>query len=281
MQIIGDLFNFLLLQPTINIIVLILRVLETFNIPGALGLSIILLTVGVRFLLWPLVTSQTKSMKQMNELRPKINDLKKKYKDDKAKLASAQMELYKEHGVNPAGGCLPILVQIILIAPIYQVIAALVGGADGLSRINYFLYNPAWRLEKLPDPWFLGFNLADYPSSFFSGRYELLAIPVITAVLQFLLSKMMYPAAPLKEYPKDSPKEKKEKESMEDAMASMQSQMIYLMPIMLGYFAFTFPVGLSLYINTLTLMSVVQQYKVAGLGGLTPWVERFLNSKKV
>ena len=79
---------------------------------------------------------------------------------------------------------------------------------------------------------------------------------------------MMMPAKHLSHHKDEKQKEAKEKEGMEDAMASMQGQMVYLMPVMIGYFAFQFPVGLAIYWNTFTIMGIVQQYRVAGWGGM-------------
>ncbi len=274
MPIIGDLFNLILLQPTINLIALILRGLEAMGIPGALGLSIIILTIILRALSWPFNAAQMRSMKKTMELKPKLDELKKKHKEDKQALAQATMSLYKEHGVNPAGGCLPAIMQIALIFPLYQVVAAFLDPHAGLQRINYFLYSPSWHLTSLPDPTFLGFNLAHKPIDFYKGEYFMVLIPLLSVASQFILSKMMYPPS-VKPYPSDSPKEKKEKAESEDMAEAMQSQMMLVMPLMVGYFGFTFPVGLSLYWITLNIMSIYQQYLITGFGGLKPWIEKF------
>src|SRR3990167_419209 len=109
---IGDIFNLLFMGPVVNLLVALYQGLQSAHIPGALGFSIMTLTILVRFLVWPFMGSQIKATKKMSDLRPHLDELKKKHKDDKQALASAQMALYKEHGVNPAGGCLPALIQI-------------------------------------------------------------------------------------------------------------------------------------------------------------------------
>jgi YidC/Oxa1 family membrane protein insertase len=278
MQIIGDLFNLILLQPTINLIALILMGLESLRLPGALGFSIIILTIIVRAVSWPFTAQQMRSMKKTMDLKPKLDELKNKHKDDKQALAQATMALYKEHGVNPAGGCLPAIIQIALIFPLYQVVEAFLNPQAGLERINYFLYSASWHLDALPDPTFLGFNLAHKPIDFYKGEYLMLLVPLISVVSQFILSKMMYPPT-VKPYPSDSPKEKKEKVKSEDMAEAMQSQMMFVMPLMVGYFAFTFPLGLSLYWITLNIMSIWQQYLITGLGGLKPWIDRIKSYK--
>lgn len=273
MQVIGDLFNTLFFAPVINLLIFIIRVLEASQIPGALGISIIVLTVIIRFLVWPFMSAQLKSAKKMADLKPHMDELKKKHGTNKQALATAQMQLYKEHGVNPAGGCLPSLIQIPVIIALYQAILALFSGADGLLKINQLLYFKDWVLTKSPDPYFLGMNLSAKPSDFASAGIYLLLVPVITAVLQFLQSKMMAPQ-PVKTYPSDSPKEKKEKGDTEDAMVAVQSQMMYLMPVMIGYFAFSFPVGLAIYWNTFTVLGIWQQYLISGWGGLSNWLAK-------
>ncbi len=266
MQVIFDLFNNLLFAPIVNVIVFVIRVLEASNIPGALGFAIILLTVAIRILIWPLMASSMKAAKQMADLRPHLEDLKKKHGSDKQALAASQMALYKEHGVNPAGSCLPILIQIPPMIAIYQVIHSFFEGDTGLSKINSFLYNPDWKLTSIPDLNFFGTNLAFKPSDFSTVGLWVILIPVLTGLIQFVQSKMMAPKV-VKEYPSDSPKEKKEKESAEDTMMAVQGQMTYFMPIMIGYIAFTFPIGLALYWNTLTLIGIWQQYRISGWGG--------------
>lgn len=272
MQIITALFNTLFFGPIVNVIVFVIRVLEASNIPGALGLSIILLTIGIRVLIWPLMATSMKSAKKMADLKPHLDKLKAKHGDDKQALAAAQMALYKEHGVNPAGGCLPVLIQIPPMIAIYQVIYAFFEGDHGLSRINSMLYIPEWKLTTHPSLDFFGINLALKPSDFQTAGILILLVPVITGVLQLVQSKMMAPKV-VKEYPSDSPKEKKEKESAEDTMMAVQSQMTYFMPVMIGYIAFTFPIGLALYWNTLTLIGIWQQYRISGWGGFADLVK--------
>ena len=85
------------------------------------GLSIIILTLGFRVLVWPLITTQTRSMFGMQRLQPEMKKLQTKYKDDREKLSQEMMKLYKEAGVNPAGGCLPILLQMPLFIILWRV----------------------------------------------------------------------------------------------------------------------------------------------------------------
>src|SRR3989344_156329 len=99
MSAIIGIFDLIFFAPVVNILVLIYQGLSAIHIPGALGFSIIILTVLIRFLVWPFMTSQIKSMKKMADLKPHLDELKRKHQDDKKALAQAQMSLYKEHGV--------------------------------------------------------------------------------------------------------------------------------------------------------------------------------------
>lgn len=275
MQIIIDLFNSLFLGPVVNLLVLILQGLQAAHIPGALGFAIIILTIIIRLLVWPFMATQLKSAKKMADIKPHMDELKKKHQDNKQALAAAQMQLYKEHGINPAGGCLPSLIQIPIVIALYQAISSFFNGQSGLDHINSLLYSPSLHLNSTPGVNFLGINLTQKPSEFSQVGILILLIPVITGALTFVQSKMMAPR-PVKPYPSDSPKEKKEKESTEEAMSAVQGQMVFLMPIMVGYFAFQFPVGLSIYWNTFTLLGILQQYLLSGWGGMEPMLARFI-----
>lgn len=252
--------------PVVNLLVLIYQGLQAIHIPGALGFSIMVLTILIRILVWPFMGSQIKATKKMSELKPYLDELKNKHKDDKQALASAQMALYKEHGVNPAGGCLPALIQIPVFIALYQSIINILPGGH-LNNINSHLYFMALKIPQTLDPNFFGLNLGVKPSEFGTVGVGLLLIPLLTAVLTFVQSKMALPK-PFKTYPSDSPKEKKEKETVEDSMSAVQSQMVYMMPVMIGYFAFSFPVGLAIYWNVYTIAGIIQQYQHSGWGSL-------------
>ncbi len=276
----GDLFNSIIIGPIVNALALIYGTLNSLNIPGAMGFSLILLTVMIRLLAWPLMTTQLKSTRRMAELKPHLDELKKKHAD-KQELAKAQMALYKEHGVNPAAGCLPALLQIPVFIGLYQVIINILPGHPGsLDFLNSLLYSPTLKFASNINLNFFGVNLGLKPAEFSTQGTYLLLIPLVTALLTFIQSKMTL-IKPVKPYPSDSPKEVKEKVGMEDSMAQMQSQMVFLMPIMIGYFAFTFPVGLAIYWNTYTILGIVQQYLISGWGSMGDLVQKIGITPKI
>ncbi|OGE18652.1 hypothetical protein A3J19_03880 [Candidatus Daviesbacteria bacterium RIFCSPLOWO2_02_FULL_41_8] len=274
MSAIIGIFDLIFFAPVVNILVLIYQGLSAVHIPGTLGFSILILTVLIRFLVWPFMTSQIKATKKMADLKPHLNALKEKHKGDKQAFAGAQMALYKEHGVNPAGGCLPALIQIPIFIALYQAIINILPGAGGhIDKINSLLYFPQFKLPSTIDPNFFGLNLGAKPSEFGSLGIGLLLIPLLTAALTFVQSKMTLPK-PVKTYPSDSPKEKKEKEGLEESMGQVQSQMVYLMPVMIGFFAYQFPVGLAIYWNAYTILGIIQQHRISGWGGLSDIVAK-------
>lgn len=270
-------FETIFINPILNLLLAIHKVFEASGVPGALGLSIIGLTVVVRIVLWPLTKKQLESAKKMAELRPKLEGLKNRFGSDKIRLQKEQLALYKEHGVNPASGCLPLILQIPIFIALYQVLIKLLSSQTNgviLDKINQVAYHPSLKLSGPLDASFLGFNLGAKPADWSQQGVILLLVPAITGLLQFIQSKMMMPQ-------KDSQKKKVEekgKEKGEELATAMQSQMTYLMPGMIALFSYTFPLGLSLYWNTFTIFGIIQQYLISGLGSLVdvlPFLKKY------
>ena len=250
----------------INILVIIYQVLFFLHIPYALGFSIIVLTVVIRLLLYPLTATQLKASKKMQDLNPHLSRLKEKHKNDAKMLQSETMKLYKEHGVNPAAGCLPVIIQLPLIWALYTVLQDVV--KFNTSQINSVLYSFVPKLSNSWDTYFFGLPLAQTPSHLWQTVGPLiLLVPVLTGIFQFIQSKMMLPVKPVSA-------EKKEVKKQEDFASAFQSQSLYIFPLMIAFFSWGFPIGLSLYWNTFTIFGIIQQYKVAGLGGLKEWTDK-------
>lgn len=210
------------------------------------GLAVITLTLLIRLVLFPITLPALRSAQKMQKLKPKLDKIKKKHKGDKAKQQQAQLELYKEHGVNPAGGCLPQIVQVIILIALYRVFTGFIDqGTINGATINMN---------------FLWLNLAE------SDPYYIL--PVLAGSAQFLYAFMMRTGL---EQDVENPKDKKAKQEEEDSLEmaqSIQQQMVYLMPIMTVVIASRFPSGLALYWVATTLFSFGQQLTVSGPGGL-------------
>jgi YidC/Oxa1 family membrane protein insertase len=273
----GNFFTVVLVNPIINILLLLYQVFAFFHIPYALGFSIIGLTVVIRFILYPLTTSQLQASMKMQKIAPHLSKLKDKYKGDNARIQQETLNLYKEHGINPAAGCLPILIQMPLIWALYYVLQRVVNVKFGIVEINKIVYFDFLKLHSAWDSSFFGLSLGAMPSKIISTVGPLiLLIPILTGVFQFILSKMMIPAKTgIEVLEKDIEKKGNiDKKDAGDFASAFQTQSMFIFPIMIGFFSFSFPIGLSLYWNTFTIFGIIQQYKVMGLGGLNEWIKK-------
>jgi YidC/Oxa1 family membrane protein insertase len=224
---------------------------------GSLGITLIVIGVLSRVIFTPLLRKQMAHAQKMRELQPHLNRLKEKFKDDKQRQMQEQAKLFQEHGLNPAAGCLPMIVQIAMFALLYQAILRFI--------------------HQGVDTQFLIWNLANPDTFTFSGLPEQLRLPggliLAAAVSQLLLSKMMMPqAVPIAKG--DKPKEKEQKQDLAEDLAQAQGSMVYLFPLMFIIFGLRLPAGLALYWTATTVTAVVQQYMFSGWGGLESWMKR-------
>ncbi|HEX6512807.1 MAG TPA: YidC/Oxa1 family membrane protein insertase, partial [Chloroflexota bacterium] len=140
------------------------------------GLAIIVFTIGIKFLILPLTLQQLKSAKAMQEIQPLVQELQRKYKGDKQKVTEETMALYKEKGVNPAAGCLPLIPQMIILTGLYYALR-------DLGDHNNALYNP---LFDAPFIWLPSLALPD-PTH---------VLPILCMVTQWIQSRMMQTTKP-------------------------------------------------------------------------------------
>jgi YidC/Oxa1 family membrane protein insertase len=280
MNIFTSFFNTILVQPITNALVAIYQGLLYLHVPSPLGFSIIGLTIVIRFILFPFTKSQLQASKKMQALNPHLSNLKEKHKGDAKTLQAETMKLYKEHGVNPAAGCLPALVQLPIIFALYGVLRQIVNPNQKavLTSINKVLYSPSLHLHTAWDAHFFGLPLGQAPSKLLSSYgFLILLVPLITAFFQMIQAKMMFPSQKKKEpetalATKETVDKEKKANTQEDFAAAMQTQSIFIIPLVIGYSSFTFPLGLSLYWNTFTIFGIIQQYKINGWGGLQEWI---------
>lgn len=265
-----NIFNDLLVIPILNLLVFLYKGLAFLKIPGAFGFSIIGLTIFIRLILHPFFKSQLETAKKMQKIKPHLDHLTKKHKNDPQKLQQEQLKLYQQHGLNPASGCLFMIVQIPIFIALYQTLSLfLLNGksAQLISSLNKVLYHPILTINQI-NPWFFGFNLALSPAK--SGQWFYLLVPLITAILQYFQSQMsMVVNQPQTTSNKIIDQKKKIRESKdektsqsEDFQKAMSIQMKYFFPAMIGYFSYTMPVGLSLYWNIFSLFSIIQSQKL-------------------
>lgn len=265
----GEIFDSILVKPIATVLVGIYQLLHFLHVPYDLGFSIIILTIVIRFLLYPFISAQLKSSQKMQALSPHLSRLKEKHKNDAKRMQQETMRLYKEHGVNPAAGCLPVIIQMPIIWALYSMLQKVVGVDANLvvSEVNKLVYIDSLKLVRPWDPYFLGLPLGKSPSQLFSAIGPLvLAVPILTGLFQYVLSKMLINPTPASE------KTQKEGEKKQDFASSFQTQSLYIFPVMIGFFSYTFSIGLSLYWNTFTIFGIIQQYKILGWGGL--WTKK-------
>lgn len=225
-----SLFTTIFYQPILNLLVFLYTTVS-FN---DLGVAIVLLTIVIKLVFWPLGRSAIKSQKALQDIQPQIEELKKKYGDNKVELSRATMELYKNNKVNPFSSCLPLLIQLPFLFAVYQVFR------DGLGSKLDFVYSFLSRPETI-NTISLGFlDLAK------SNIY----LAVLAGLAQFWQAKMMITAKPAVSTPG----------SKDESMAAiMNKQMLYFMPAITIFIGLSLPGGLTLYWFILTLLTALQQ----------------------
>lgn len=223
---IGNIFKTILVMPILNLMVL------SYNIVPDIGVVIIAITVIVRLLLLPSFHKSLKSQSSLNELQPKINDLREKHKDDKQAQAQALMALYKEHKVNPFSSCLPLLIQLPLLIALYQVFMIGLKHGDLNTYLYGFVHNPG----KI-NPYFLHLVDLSKPSWIFG---------VVAGATQYFQSKMMLP----------------KQKSTDQFANTMSMQTLYILPVFSVIISLSLPAGLPLYWIVTTLFAIGQQYYI-------------------
>ncbi|NLM45748.1 MAG: YidC/Oxa1 family membrane protein insertase [Firmicutes bacterium] len=185
------------------------------------GLSIIILTILVRVITWPLMSKQLASARAMQELQPEIKKLQEKYKNDKEKLNAATLELWKKHNINPAAGCLPLLIQLPILWAVFQLLKS----PPPLAEQSFFLLGVDMRLalKTTVD------GITQWQSH--PGYWILVLLSGATTFLQ-------------------------QKLTMTD---KSQQAMLITMPLILLYLSISFQAGLVLYWVVNNLLSIGQQ----------------------
>ncbi len=258
-------YNKILFFPFINLLLFLYNGFLLLRIPFAFGFSIIALTALIRFALHPFFHKQTMMARKMAQIKPQLDHLTKKHKGDKRKLQEEQMKLYKEMGVNPASGCVFALIQLPIFIALYNVLSLFFinGGTTKLvGQVNKMVYFQFLKIASI-DPMFFGINLGIAPSHFQKYGWYYLLIPALTAFLQYMQVKVSTPSTvsgkPVVIQKKENTDDKKQ--STSDIQGMMNTQMKYIFPVMIGWFSYTLPVGLSLYWNIFSLFSIIQASK--------------------
>jgi YidC/Oxa1 family membrane protein insertase len=230
-----EIWNTIILEPVLNSLIALTNVLG-----GSFGLAIIVLTVVVRLILFPLTVRQTQSTKAMQTLQPKIQELQKKYAKNQQKLQQEMMKLYKEAGINPLGCLWPMLIQLPIWIALYQsIMQALAATPESLLSLSQHLYSWAAISHVIPlSDQFLWLHLSRPDPN--------LILAILVGGTMWVQQKMVTP-------PATDPRQR-----------SMTNLTTTMMPLMFGLFTLSFPSGLALYWVVSNVIGIVIQYFVSG-----------------
>ncbi|HEC33393.1 MAG TPA: YidC/Oxa1 family membrane protein insertase [Chloroflexi bacterium] len=225
-------WDLIVLNPMINLMLLFYRFLGQQTI-----LAIAALTLVVRLALLPLTLKQQRAARRMQELQPELQKLQKKYAKDKEKLAQEQMKLYREVGINPLGGCLPMLIQLPLLYGLWQsIMRVLAVSPFELLKLSHNIYAFIPGLTSLIplQSQFLWLDLGQ------PDRYYVL--PVLVVVTSWLSQRLLTPPAA----------------TADDRSTAMNQQMQIMMPLMFGFISISYASGLSIYFIISNLITLLQ-----------------------
>lgn len=248
---IGYIFNLIFTFPILNALMVL------YHLFGDFGLSIVILTLIIKLVLFPLTLKQLKSMKAQQALQPQIAEIRKKYgKDQQAMLAQTQA-LYKEYGVNPVAGCLPLLVQMPVLYGLFFAVEGLLKTTSNLKLLNSQLYPFVPHFTTPPNTnldWFTFIN----PHWYFS-----LATPDPTHILPILAG-----LATLIQMRMAQPKTAANTSGASDPSTQSMKMMQYVSPLIVVFFGWNYAAGLALYWTVSSIFQAVQQFFVTGWGSL-------------
>lgn len=236
----GNLFNEILTRPILNLLLWLYDV-----VPGRdIGIAIIILTIIVKLVLYPFAVQQIKQQRALQALQPKIDEIRKRLKDDKEAQSRELMELYKAEKVNPAASCLPLLIQLPIFIALYHALQSGLS-SQGLNQLYSFVPNPGTVNPML-------FGIVDLTKANY-------VLAILAGIVQYWQTRqiMKPPGAVTPPPPEVEGKPAAKDEGM---AAMMNKQMLYIMPIMTIVIGFSLPGGLTLYWLVMSLLTVLQQW---------------------
>ncbi len=270
--------------PLYQAFFILLTVLD--KVTGNIAVAIILMTIIIRIVLIPVFRRQTVSTKRTQMLAPEVKEIQRRFKGDRLKQQEAQRQLYAERGINPASGCLPAILQIFLLIPMYQVFSQGLQNFNPQAMLDLFGFRiidlhcqataivdaAGHVLNPCLDPKAFGFDwgkpevIIGTTGSMLSG---LSAFAVVSSLVQLVQSRMTLP-------PHDPA-------MADDPQYKIQRQMAYIFPFISLIYGSFLPAGLFLYWITSTVFSIIQQYLIIGWGGMFPlfgWRPGFADGHK-
>ncbi len=239
-----NIWNTIILGPMVNILIWIYNlVFHNF------GIAIVIFTIIIRLITYPLTAQQLKSTKRMQELTSskKYQEIQKKYKDDREKLAQEQMKLYQELGINPFSSCLPTIIQFPIMIGLYQAISLAMASAPiqllNLSQ-NLYTFIPAAALIPLNSKFlWMNLGLPEIATPLISiGTFAIPILTILVVLTTWLQSKLMTP-------PSTTPG---------DQGAAMSNMMTLSMPVLMGFIAYSLSSGLALYFIISNILGIAQ-----------------------
>jgi YidC/Oxa1 family membrane protein insertase len=254
--------------PVFQVMLIILlgtyQFLANFGLPFAIAWAIVILTLIVRAILIPLYRKQLVSQRRMQLIQPELKEIQKRYKGDQMKSRLAQQELFKERGINPLAGCLPLLLQLPLLFIMYSVISQGLTNPDPSAMLTIFGVqvvdlqcvdpgNPTVPCVDATVP-ILG-NLAQPQAFLWIAGFGLSFLAIFSALLQLVQSRMMLPVAD---------------PTNDDPNVRIQRQTMLFLPLISVVYGGFLPAGLFIYWIVATIFSIVQQYLIVGWGAMFP-----------
>ncbi|MEX2238827.1 MAG: YidC/Oxa1 family membrane protein insertase [Dehalococcoidia bacterium] len=234
---IGFLWDEVLIRPMLNLLVILTNLAF-----GNFGLGLILFTIFTRVVTFPLTLRQLRATRAMTSLKPRMDEINKKYKDPRRR-SEEQMKLYREAGVNPLGCLGPMLIQMPIFIALYAVVRVALGSSpESFIGLEGKLYDWSFIEHAVPlDDHFLGIDLGS------SGG---IPMALLVGAATWLQSKTTYSLRP--------------GATTDPMMAQQQQMMQWMMPLIFGYITLTFPAGLGLYWLTTTIIGIVLNYVAYG-----------------
>jgi YidC/Oxa1 family membrane protein insertase len=234
-----------IIRPTLNTLMLLYVMLG-----NQMGVAIIILTILIRLVTLPLTLKQLRQMRNMSALQPKVKEVQERYAKDRARISQETMRVYREAGVSPIGCLGPMVVQMPILFGLFRVLVqTLFTGPDKLVGLAEKIYpiapfSIAYAAAPM-NPSFLWLNLAEPdPTN--------IVIPALVFISTWVQQKMTIMP------------------SMDPKQQSNQVMMLWMMPLMIGFFSLQFPSGLSLYWIVSNTIGIAIQYFITGWGPLFP-----------
>lgn len=260
-----NIFELFIVQPIFNLLLAI----YSFVPFADFGIAVIIFTIIIRFLLWPLVVKQLHQVKAMRKLQPELARIKKASKGNRQAESMQMLELYKKHGVKPFRSILMLLIQLPIFIALFQVIQIFTSHREQIEKFTYgFMQSlePVKELLANPDSFnhmFLGFiDITSHAITQNGINIFLVALAVVAAITQYVISKQTSPQAPSKKRLRDVLAEAGEgkQPDQSELNAVMMGKMIKVLPFMMFLIMMGLPGAIGLYYVTSNLFAAVQQH---------------------